>query len=91
MGDPISEMAPIANQKEPYRVSFDRTLIMSADPGVRKLLENLEPTGAGVILRDGTEGIDEEFVITENRGEMTARLVGTNYCPTVGVNFKSRH
>ena len=81
MGNSVAEMAPIANQEEPYRVSFDRTLIMSADPGVRKLLENLEPTGAGVILRDGSEGIDEEFVITENRGEMTARLVGSNLLP----------
>jgi hypothetical protein len=81
MGESESRWAPVANQESPYQVSFDRTLILSGDPEIRSLVEDLDPIGAGVILRDGDDGVDEEYVITEDRGGLTARVVGTNLLP----------
>ncbi|MFT4976465.1 MAG: hypothetical protein ACI8S6_002370, partial [Myxococcota bacterium] len=63
---------------EPFRTRIDRGMILSADPETLKLLYNLEPVGAGVMITNGEGGFDEEFIVTENRGGVRARIVGTN-------------
>lgn len=62
----------------PFRTRIDRGMILSADPETIKLLYNLEPVRSGVMISGGEDGYDEEFVVTENRGGLRARIVGTN-------------
>jgi len=63
---------------QPFRTQIDRGMILSADPETIKLLYNLEPVRSGVVITTGEEGVDEEFVVTEHRGGLRARVVGTN-------------
>lgn len=63
---------------ESFHTRIDRGMILSADPETIKLLYNLEPVGAGVMITGGEDGYDEAFVVTENRGGVRARIVGTN-------------
>jgi hypothetical protein len=65
-------------QGEPFQTRIDRGMILSADPETIKLLYNLEPVRSGVMISGGEDGYDEEFVVTENRGGLRARIIGTN-------------
>ena len=57
----------IAGQQQPYESGVDRAVVISADPAVRDLLAGLEPVKAGVRISTGSDGIDEEYVVTEGR------------------------
>ncbi|MEL6349857.1 MAG: hypothetical protein AAFV53_42535, partial [Myxococcota bacterium] len=63
---------------DPFTTFIDRGLILSADPNTLKMLYNLEPVGSGVMISEGEDGVDEIFVVTENRGGLRAKVVGIN-------------
>lgn len=68
---------PMQNGR-PFTTRIDRGLILSADPETLKLLYNLEPVGAGVMITAGEDGVDEQYIVTEHTGGLRARVVGTN-------------
>lgn len=72
-------MEPIANQKQNYKVGIEQGLILSADPRIPKLIYNLEPAGGGLFFSEKNDGeADATYVVTERRGKLRAKMVGTN-------------
>ena len=73
------ELLPVALQQKSYSVSIDRGLILSADPGVPKMVYNLNPIGGGLYFEENDEGeVDATYVVTEDRGKLGAQIVATN-------------
>ena len=71
-----AELRPLL-EGAPYTTPIDRGLLLSADPAVLRLLEGLQPMGAGTVYgSDGTA--DEVYVVTETRGGGRVRMVGVN-------------
>lgn len=75
------DVADIANGGAPYSVGITRAMILSADPAVENMLLNRMPVGAGVYRTETEEGVDEVYVVTENRGKIRAKMIGTNLLP----------
>ena len=77
------EFAAIAHGDAPYVVPIENGLILSADPDVQRTLFDLEPIGAGVVIKEAEEGgeIDEYYTVTENRGKTRAKITATNLIP----------
>lgn len=80
-GKDPAEMAAVANQEAPYRVPIENGFIVSADPAVQRVLFDLDPIGSGVMIKEGEEGIDEMYVVTEGRGKARAKAIATNLFP----------
>lgn len=73
------DMEPIAKQKQNYKVGIEQGLILSADPRIPKLIYNLEPAGGGLFFSEKQDGeADATYVVTERKGKLRAKLVGTN-------------
>ena len=71
-------MAKVASQREQYRVGLEQGLILSADPRVQKLIDDLEPVGGGVVFSETKDGdADATYVVTERRGKLKAKVVAT--------------
>ena len=69
----IDDMAPVASQDEPYRVSITEGIILSADDKVVRLLTGLEPLGAGTVYTETDEGeYDLELMVTDRKGRLRA-------------------
>ncbi len=77
------DFAAIAHGEAPYVVPIENGLILSADPDVQRALFDLEPIGAGVVIKEAEEGgeINEYYTVTENRGKTRARVTATNLIP----------
>jgi hypothetical protein len=81
-GADAAGLAPVAHGEAPFSTSIDQGMILSADPAILRLLYDLEPLGGGVVYREKPEaGVDAEYIVTESRGRMKARLVATNLLP----------
>jgi len=76
-----AEYGALAHAGASYETNIDRGLILSADPKVRKLLVDQEPYGSGVVIREGKGKLNEEYIITDNRGGLVAKLTATNLLP----------
>jgi hypothetical protein len=82
VGADPAEVAAIAAGRAPFESRISRGMILSADPRVQKLLYDLEPIGGGIRYSENTaEGVDAEYVVTERRGKLRARVVATNLLP----------
>ncbi len=77
----VEEMAPIARSGMPYETGIERAMILSADPAVEQMLLDKMPVGSGVYRRSTDEGVNEEFVVTESRGKLKAKVISTNLLP----------
>lgn len=76
------EMRAIAAGEAPFETAITRGMILSADPRVETMLYDLEPVGGGVMYRENDEeGVDAEYVVTEERGKLRAKVVATNLLP----------
>jgi hypothetical protein len=75
------EMAPVAREGAPYTVGITRAMILGADPMIGNMLLNRMPVGAGVFRTEGMEGVNEEYVVTESRGKVRAKMISTNMLP----------
>ena len=76
------DLRAIAKGEAPFSAAISRGMILSADPAVQKLLYDLEPVGGGVMYSETTEeGVDAQYVVTERRGKLRARVVATNLLP----------
>jgi hypothetical protein len=82
-GKDAKDFAAIAHGDAPYVVPIENGLILSADPDVQKALFDLEPIGAGVVIKEAEEGgtVDEYYTVTEHRGKTRAKLTATNLIP----------
>ena len=82
-GKDPKDFAAIAHGDAPYIVPIENGLILSADPDVQRTLFDLEPIGAGVVIKEAEEGgeIDEYYTVTENRGKTRAKVTATNLIP----------
>ena len=80
-GEPEADFRAIAHAGAPFETAIDRGLILSADPKIKKLLTNLKPTRSGIMIKEGTDGIDEEYVVIESGGKLGARIVASNLLP----------
>ncbi|MAY81454.1 MAG: hypothetical protein CL930_11805 [Deltaproteobacteria bacterium] len=75
------EMNPIAREGASYKTEINRALILSANPAVEEMLLNRMPVGSGVYRTATEDGVDEEYVVTESRGKISAKMVTTNMLP----------
>ncbi len=76
------DYAAIAAGEASFEAAIGRGMILSADPAVQKLLYDLEPVGGGIMYSESTtEGVDAEYVVTEGRGKLRAKVVATNLLP----------
>jgi hypothetical protein len=76
------DVRAIAAGEAPFTSAISRGMILSADPAVQRLLYDLEPVGGGVMYSETTEeGVDAQYVVTERRGKLRARVVATNLLP----------
>jgi hypothetical protein len=81
-GADAADLRAIAAGEAPFSAAISRGMILSADPAVQKLLYDLEPVGGGVMYSETTEeGVDAQYVVTERRGKLRARVVATNLLP----------
>lgn len=81
-GDKREDLVPVAHEGQPWTTSFDRTLILSADPKVERMLLDLEPIGGGVgYVSAPEEGVDEVYVVTEKQSTLKVKAVATNLLP----------
>ncbi len=72
----------LAAGEEPFTSPITRGMILSADPSVQRLLYDLEPVGGGLVYSETPEdGVDAQYVVTEKRGKLRARVVATNLLP----------
>lgn len=71
----------IARQEAPFRTGISRALLLGSDPKVQKLLMDLVPIRSGSMLTEGTDGIDEVYMVTEERGKFAATVVANNVLP----------
>ncbi len=77
-----AELAPVAHGEAPFETPIRQGMILSADPAILRLLYDLEPLGGGVVYREKPQaGVDAEYIVTESRGRLKARLVATNLLP----------
>jgi len=81
LGQPRATAAAIADQSAPFQTKISRALLLSADPKIQKLMFDLLPIKSGSMLSQGTEGVDEVYMVTEERGKFTAAVVATNLLP----------
>ncbi len=77
----VDEMRPVAEAGQPYKTTITRAMILSADPAVEQMLLEKMPVGAGVYRQASEEGVDEEYVVTESRGKLRAKMISTNMLP----------
>jgi len=75
------EMAPVASGEAPFTTGIERAVILSADPAVEQMLLNKMPVGSGVYRTTTEDGVNEEYVVTENRGKIRAKMISTNMLP----------
>ena len=75
------EMAPVASGASPFTTGIERAVILSADPAVEQMLLNKMPVGSGVYRTTTEDGVNEEYVVTENRGKIKAKMISTNMLP----------
>lgn len=83
------ELRPIVEDGEPYRTSFDRAILFTADRQMDQLLRTLDPVGGGMKERTDTlmeqeasdRGVDAEYVVTGSRGRLKAALFSRNLLP----------
>jgi hypothetical protein len=75
------EMISMARGGAPYTTSINRAVILSADPAVEQMLLDKMPVGSGVYRTATEEGINEEYVVTESRGKLRAKMISTNMLP----------
>jgi hypothetical protein len=82
-GKDPKDFAAIAHGDANYVVPIENGLILSADPDVQKTLFDLEPIGAGVVVKEAEAGgeINEYYTVTENRGKTRAKITATNLIP----------
>ncbi len=80
-GEDRATMEAIARQEAPFRTSLSRALFLGSDPKVQKMLMDLRPIRSGSMLSEGSEGIDEVYMVTEERGKLAATVVATNVLP----------
>ncbi|MBN1337397.1 MAG: hypothetical protein JXB39_15680, partial [Deltaproteobacteria bacterium] len=77
-----ADLAPVAHGEAPFETPIQQGMILSADPAILRLLYDLDPLGGGVVYREKPEaGVDAEYVVTESRGRIRARLAATNILP----------
>ncbi len=82
VGSDPDEVRGVAAEGEPFETQITRGMILSVDPQVRELLYELEPVGAGFVYRESAdEEVDAEYVVTEKRGKLRARVIATNLLP----------
>lgn len=81
LGQPRDQATAIARQQAPFTTKISRALLLSADPKVQKLMYDLLPVRSGTMLSQGAEGVDEVYMVTEERGKFTATVVATNLLP----------
>jgi len=77
----IDQMRPMAREGAPYKTGIERAMILSADPAVEAMLLDKMPVGSGVYRTSSDDGVNEEYVVTESRGKLRARMVSTNMLP----------
>ncbi|MGB0641023.1 MAG: hypothetical protein ACPGTU_16915, partial [Myxococcota bacterium] len=75
------EMHAIAREGAPYKTEITRAMILSANPAVEQMLLNRMPVGSGVYRTTSEDGVDEEYVVTQSRGKISAKMVTTNMLP----------
>jgi hypothetical protein len=82
-GKDPKDFAAIAHGEAPYIVPIENGLILSADPDIQRALFDLEPIGAGVMIKEATGGdeVNEYYTVTENRGKSRAKITATNLIP----------
>lgn len=80
-GQPKAEVDAVARQEKPFEAKISRALLLSADPKVLNVLLDLLPIKSGSMLSEGEEGIDEVFMVTEERGKFAATVVANNVLP----------
>jgi hypothetical protein len=82
-GKDAKDFAAIAHGEANYVVPIENGLILSADPDLQKTLFDLEPIGAGVVIKEAEAGgeINEYYTVTENRGKTRAKITATNLIP----------
>jgi hypothetical protein len=80
-GKDRQELAPVAHQERPFTDSITRAVIFSADPVVEGLLAKLDPVGGGMVERARADGVDAEYVVTSDRGELKARAIARDLLP----------
>ena len=74
-------MVPMAREGAPYSTEITRAVILSADPAVEQMLLDKMPVGSGVYRTATEDGVDEEYVVTESRGKLKAKMISTNMLP----------
>ena len=77
----VDEMRPVARDGAPFKTTIERAMILSADPAVEAMLLDKMPVGSGVYRTSTDDGVNEEYVVTESRGKLRARMVSTNMLP----------
>ena len=82
-GKDPKDFVAIAHGDAPYVVPIENGLILSADPDVQRTLFDLEPIGAGVVIKEAEAGseINEYYTVTEHRGKTRAKITATNLIP----------
>ena len=81
-GASVDALRPVAREGQPWETKFDRTLILSGDPKVERMLLDLEPVGGGVgYVATPENGVDEVYVVSEKQGTLKVKAVATNLLP----------
>ena len=75
------EMRAVARDNAPFKTGIERAVILSADPAVEKMLLDKMPVGSGVYRTATEDGVNEEYVVTESRGKVRAKMISTNMLP----------
>ncbi|MCB9777700.1 MAG: hypothetical protein H6742_03980 [Alphaproteobacteria bacterium] len=78
-----AEQRAIAREGAPLRTEIERGLVLSADPRIAKLLEDLEPVGGGVMIKVDDFGTvaGETYVVTDSAGRSRVQAIATNLLP----------
>lgn len=79
LGEGRDRLQAVADREAPWSARFDRALLLGADPALLQVMDKLEPVGSGAVF-SASSGADTiaEIIVTDHKGELKARMVGTN-------------
>jgi len=80
-----ASVRPIAHGEAPFRDSFKRAMVLTADRQMADVIMRLDPVRSGAVRVDITDptlrGVMEEIVVTDGKGDLKARLAAADIFP----------
>ena len=81
LGESASDWLTLAHHQEPYQVGFDRSLLLTADPALSRLLQSLDPLDPDIASELESEERSHDVVTGRGQDVNEALTIGAGLLP----------